>query len=280
MNIGAGCVILQDLPRIDRAIAEGELFRRDAVTGLIRSLRASGGACHLMGLLSPGGVHSHQSHMAALARLLSREGIPVAVHAFLDGRDTPPASARGYLSQFLAGISDLPNVAIATISRPLLRDGPRQALGSGRHSPIGPWSRPRASGRQTRSAAVDAAYARGETDEFVRPTAIGSYRGMVDGDGLLMANFRADRARQILTALLDPDFDGFARGRAVRFAAAVGMVEYSEALNRMLATIFPPQQVRHTLGEVVAEAGLKQLRIAETEKYAHVTFFFNGGRER
>ena len=279
MNIGAGRIILQDLPRIDRAIAEGELSRADAVTGLIRALRASGGACHLMGLLSPGGVHSHQSHMAALARLLSREGIPVAVHAFLDGRDTPPASARGYLSQFLADISDLANVAIATISgRYFAMDRDKR------------WDRVdlayramvEAKGERAADplAAVDAAYARSETDEFVRPTVIDSYRGMADGDGLLMANFRADRAREILMALVDPDFDGFARGRTVRFAAAVGMVEYSEALNRRLATIFPLQQLRHTLGEVVAEAGLKQLRIAETEKYAHVTFFFNGGKER
>jgi 2,3-bisphosphoglycerate-independent phosphoglycerate mutase len=127
--------------------------------------------------------------------------------------------------------------------------------------------------------AVEAAYARGETDEFVLPTAIGDYRGMQDGDGLLFANFRADRIREIAGALLDPDFSGFARDKRIAFTAAVGLVEYSEELNPFLATLFPPEDLRDTFGEIVADAGMKQLRIAETEKYAHVTFFFNGGRE-
>jgi 2,3-bisphosphoglycerate-independent phosphoglycerate mutase len=128
-------------------------------------------------------------------------------------------------------------------------------------------------------AAIEAAYARGETDEFVKPTAVGSYRGMKDGDGVLMANFRADRARQILTALLDPAFNAFQRPRTVRFAAALGMSEYSTALNAFMTTLFPAERLNHVLGAVIAEAGLKQLRIAETEKYAHVTFFLNGGEE-
>ncbi len=128
-------------------------------------------------------------------------------------------------------------------------------------------------------AAVDAGYGRGETDEFVLPTAIGSYKGMADGDGLLLANFRADRIREIGGALLDPEFSGFKRPRAVKFSAALGFVEYSEELNRFLATLFPPADLTDTFGEIVAKAGMTQLRIAETEKYAHVTFFFNGGRE-
>jgi 2,3-bisphosphoglycerate-independent phosphoglycerate mutase len=127
--------------------------------------------------------------------------------------------------------------------------------------------------------AIEAAYARGETDEFVRPSAIGGYRGMRGGDGLLLANFRADRVREIAAALLDPDFSGFARARRVAFAAALGLVEYSAELNPFLATLFPPEDLEDTFGEVVSKAGLSQLRIAETEKYAHVTFFFNGGRE-
>jgi 2,3-bisphosphoglycerate-independent phosphoglycerate mutase len=131
----------------------------------------------------------------------------------------------------------------------------------------------------TAAAAIEAAYQRGETDEFVQPTAIGGYRGMQDGDGLLIGNFRADRVREIATALLDPAFDGFTRPRRVRFAAALGLVEYSDQLNRFLGTLFPPENLNDTFGEVIARAGLRQLRIAESEKYAHVTFFFNGGRE-
>jgi 2,3-bisphosphoglycerate-independent phosphoglycerate mutase len=132
---------------------------------------------------------------------------------------------------------------------------------------------------KARAAPVEAAYARGATDEFVEPTAIGGYRGMRDGDGVLISNFRADRVREIAAALLDPDFSGFPRTRHIRFAAAIGLVEYSSELNRFLATLFPPGNLDETFGEVVAKAGLTQLRIAETEKYAHVTFFFNGGRE-
>jgi 2,3-bisphosphoglycerate-independent phosphoglycerate mutase len=233
-----------------------------------------------MGLLSPGGVHSHQAHLAALANILATAGVPVRVHAFLDGRDTPPSSARAYLERFLADVETT-------------ADGVRIATVSGRYFAMDRdqrWERVALAyramvlgeGEAARHAlsAIDAAYVRGETDEFVKPTVIGGFAGMADGDGVLMGNFRADRAREILLALLDPELAGFARPRTVRFAAALGMVAYSERLNRFLATLFPPQDMRDTLGEVVSKAGLKQLRIAETEKYAHVTFFFNGGEER
>jgi 2,3-bisphosphoglycerate-independent phosphoglycerate mutase len=280
MNIGGGRVVLQDLPRIDRAIEDGTLARSPALAEFIGKLKASGGACHLMGLLSPGGVHAHQSHMAALANLVAAAGVPVRVHAFLDGRDTPPSSARGYIQRFLADIAAAgPQVAIATVS------GRYYAMDRDKR-----WERVAlawralvdAEGERAHSAlaALDGAYARGETDEFVKPTVVEGYAGMRDGDGVLMANFRADRAREILLSLLDPDFAGFARPRTVRFAAALGLVEYSERLNGFLARLFLPQDMADTLGEVVAKAGLKQLRIAETEKYAHVTFFFNGGEER
>jgi 2,3-bisphosphoglycerate-independent phosphoglycerate mutase len=276
--IGAGRVVLQDLPRIDAAIADSSLAANPTLAELADKLRAAGGTCHLMGLLSPGGVHAHQGHMAVLARHLAAAGIPVAVHAFLDGRDTPPKSARVYVDAFLTEIADLKGVAIATVSgRYYAMDRDKrwervalayQAVAEGTGEPA---ADPR--------TAIDAAYEAGESDEFVRPRVIGDYAGMVDRDGLLMANFRADRVRQILAALLDPGFDGFARPRPVSFAAACGMTSYSAALDRRLATLFPPQALANTLGEIVAAAGLRQLRIAETEKYAHVTFFLNGGAE-
>jgi 2,3-bisphosphoglycerate-independent phosphoglycerate mutase len=280
MNIGGGRVVLQDLPRIDRAIEDGTLARNPALADFIAKLKSSGGACHLLGLLSPGGVHSHQRHMAALTNLVAAAGVPVRVHAFLDGRDTPPSSARGYIQQFLADTAPAGGRSgVATVS------GRYYAMDRDKR-----WERVAlawralvdAEGERAHSApaAVDAAYARGESDEFVKPTVVEAYAGMKDGDGVLMANFRADRAREILLSLLDPEFAGFPRPRTVRFAAALGMVEYSERLNRFLATLSPPQDMADTLGEVVAKAGLQQLRIAETEKYAHVTFFFNGGEER
>ena len=279
MNLGAGRVVMQDLPRIDQAVADGSLAENPVLARFVATLKASGGAVHLMGLLSPGGVHSHQDHMAALARILAAAGLRVHVHAFLDGRDTPPRSADGYLRRFLADITPAGTVRIATVS------GRYYAMDRDKR-----WERVEkayrvlvdAKGEHAADplAAVAQGYAANTDDEFVLPTVIAGYQGMADGDGVVMANFRADRARQTLAALLDPGFDGFARGRVVRFAAALGMAEYSTALNRFLATLFPPKPLTRMLGEVIADSGLKQLRIAETEKYAHVTFFFNGGEER
>jgi 2,3-bisphosphoglycerate-independent phosphoglycerate mutase len=279
MNLGAGRIVLQDLPRIDQAIATGALAQNPALATFIAKLKASKGRAHLLGLLSPGGVHAHQNHLAALARILSDSGIATVVHGFLDGRDTPPKSALDYIASFERAIAGLSLVTFGTIGGRYYamdrdRRWPRVELaydalvdGSGERAP-------------SARAAIEAAYARGETDEFAKPTAIGDYRGIADGDGLVMGNFRADRARQILSALLDPGFDGFVRKRVVRFAASLGMVSYSEALDKFMPALFQPQDLSQTLGELVAEAGLKQLRIAETEKYAHVTFFFNGGEEK
>jgi 2,3-bisphosphoglycerate-independent phosphoglycerate mutase len=275
MNLGAGRVVLQDLPRIDDAIA------RDAIKGLsvykdfVAALRKSGGAAHIMGLMSPGGVHSHQAHMAAMVRMLADDGIPCVVHALLDGRDTPPSSAKGYMETFLR---DAPEATIGTVM------GRFYAMDRDKR-----WDRVEKAYRAIVSAdgetapdaiaAIEASYANDVTDEFVLPTVVGGYAGMKDGDGLLMANFRADRAREILTALVDPAFDSFDRERRPAFADAIGMVEYSDALNHFLRALFPAQELENVMGQVVADAGLKQLRIAETEKYAHVTFFFNGGEE-
>ncbi len=278
MNLGGGRVVMQDLPRIDEAVASGALRQNPVLLDFITKLKASGGTAHVLGLLSPGGVHSHQDHMVALARALDQAGVPVRFHAFLDGRDTPPKSARDYIARFEEDIASMINAHIATVS------GRYYAMDRDKR-----WERVEkayaclmdAAGERADSAdaAILASYQREASDEFVAPTAIGDYAGMKNGDGVLMANFRADRAREILSALLDPAFAGFARQRTVRFAAAAGMVEYSQALNAFLTTLFPPLDLQDTLGEIIAARGLKQLRIAETEKYAHVTFFFNGGVE-
>jgi 2,3-bisphosphoglycerate-independent phosphoglycerate mutase len=277
-NLGAGRVVMQDLPRIDKAVAEGKLAGMPALQDFITKVKAAGGTAHVMGLLSPGGVHSHQRQIAALAVILAEAGLPVAVHAFLDGRDTPPKSAIGYLKQFEADVAGHGALRIATVA------GRYYAMDRDQR-----WDRVEKAYRALTAAdgehaddavkAVEAAYARGETDEFVLPTAIADFQGMRDGDGMLFANFRADRIREIAGALVDPGFAGFARARRIAFAAALGLTEYSEELNPYLATLFPPEDLHDTFGEMVATAGMKQLRIAETEKYAHVTFFFNGGRE-
>jgi len=277
MNLGAGRVVMQDLPRIDKAVADGSLARNERLQEFIEKLRASGGTAHLMGLMSPGGVHSHQDHLAALTRTVSAAGVPVAVHAFLDGRDTPPKSAEEYLARFLEDVADT-GARVATVS------GRYYAMDRDKR-----WDRVEkawralalAEGERAAEplAAVRQAYAAGQTDEFVLPTVVGDYAGMQDGDGVLHGNFRADRVRELASALADPEFKGFARPRTVRFAALAGLTEYSTELARLFDALFPPENLTETFGEVVSQAGLKQLRIAETEKYAHVTFFFNGGRE-
>ncbi|MBV8394416.1 MAG: 2,3-bisphosphoglycerate-independent phosphoglycerate mutase [Alphaproteobacteria bacterium] len=280
MNLGAGRVAVPDQPRIDHAIEDGSLACNEVLTGLIAALKKSGGACHLMGLTSPGGVHAHEDHLIALANLIAGAGVPVKIHAFLDGRDMPPRSAHECLKSVEDKLKRGLPISFATvIGRFYAMDRDKR------------WDRVQAAfeamndakGKvtaRTPKEAVDKAYANDKNDEFVEPTVIEGYEGMKDGDGVLMFNYRSDRAREILTALLDPMFDGFKRGRLVKFSDAVGMVEYSAALNSFLKTMFPPVQFPMGLGETVSRAGLKQLRIAETEKYAHVTFFFNGGEEK
>ena len=275
MNLGAGRVLLQDLPRIDAAVENGSLGDLDALKAFADKLKVSGGTAHILGLLSDGGVHSHQDHIVALAAALQVLGVPVKVHGFLDGRDTAPRAGADLVAKFEASA---PNVQLATLC------GRYWAMDRDKR-----WERvvkaydlltSGAGARADRAAAaVRASYDADVGDEFVEPVVIGDYQGMADGDGLLMANFRADRAREILSALLDPAFDGFERTTPIAFADALGMVSYSEAHDALLSTLFPPEIPDDVLGDVVAKAGLKQLRIAETEKYAHVTFFLNGGRE-
>jgi len=276
MNIGAGRVVMQDLPRITDAIASGEINNAPALTGLIDALKKSGGTCHLIGLVSPGGVHSHQGHGAALAKILSDAGVPAVAHAITDGRDTPPQSAGDDLRRFCAALPK--QVAVATVLGryyAMDRDKRWERVAKA-YDAIVEADGPRFSDAQ---AAIADAYGKKQFDEFIVPAVIGDYRGIKDGDGVLCFNFRADRVREILGAMLDPDFSGFPRERAIKFVAAVGMAEYSDTLNKLMGAIFPTQSFPHILGEVVADAGRTQLRMAETEKYPHVTYFLNGGRE-
>ena len=278
MNIGSGRVVMQDLPRIDAAIADGSLAKHPALLKFIDALKASGGRAHLMGLLSDGGVHAHQGHIAALANIIASHGVEVFVHAFLDGRDTPPQSAVGYLEKFESDISQTTGCQLATLS------GRYYAMDRDNR-----WERVKQAfdvitsgyghNHKNWRAAIEANYAQNITDEFVVPTVLNNYRGMKDGDGVLMANFRADRARELLEALVNPDFKGFDRVRQIQFASKLGMCEYSSKHAKWMESLFPPEPLIHMFGEIISDAELKQLRIAETEKYAHVTFFFNGGRE-
>jgi 2,3-bisphosphoglycerate-independent phosphoglycerate mutase len=276
LNIGAGRLVLQDLPRIGAAIGDGEIEQAPALRHLIERLRQSGGTCHLLGLVSPGGVHSHQDHAAALAKILHKAGVATVVHAFTDGRDTPPRSAGEDIARLDAALPR--SVPIATVcGRYYAMDrDKRWERVTKAYQAIAEAEGPRFAAAR---AAVADAYAHDLSDEFVVPAVVGDYRAMRDGDGVLCFNFRADRVREILAALLDPAFAGFARPRAVRFAAAVGMTQYSEQLDALLETIFPPQPLANVLGQVVADAGRTQLRMAETEKYPHVTYFLNGGEE-
>lgn len=277
MSIGAGRTILQDLPRIDAALEDGTLARHPLLARLADATLEAGGACHILGLLSPGGVHAHQDHIAALCRIIAGRGVPVRVHAFLDGRDVPPHSAQEHFSAFRDRIRDLPGATIATLS------GRYWAMDRDRR-----WERTerawraiaRASGHAFPSAeaALADAAAQRTGDEFVPPAVIDGHPGIRDGDSLLSANFRADRIRQLLSALIDPAFEDFAADR-VRYASCVTLMPCSSRLEELARPLFPAEIPEHTLGETIARAGLRQLRVAETEKYPHVTYFLNGGRE-
>lgn len=276
LTIGAGRVIKQELVRIGDAVADGSIARLPAFLNLVEALRQTGGTCHLMGLVSPGGVHSHQDHAAGLAQHLSKAGVKAVVHAFTDGRDTPPQSAAEDLAQLAAALPS--EVKIATVigryfamDRDKRWDRVSQAYaamveGKGAHF-------------DAPAKAIQAGYAAGKFDEFIPASVIGDYAGMKDGDAILCFNFRADRVREILAALLDPGFDGFPRERVIKISSAVGMTRYSDALAPFMTWLFDADHLSNILGAVVADAGKKQLRMAETEKFAHVTYFLNGGQE-
>ena len=276
LNIGAGRVVKQELVRIGDAVEDGSIAQTQAFRDLVAALTKSGGTCHLMGLVSPGGVHSHQDHAAALARFLSAAGVKTVVHAFTDGRDTPPQSATEDLTRLSAALPA--NVPVATvIGRYFVMDrDKRWDRVSKAYATMVTAEGPRFADPL---AAIKASYAQEKHDEFIPPSVIGDYQGMRDGDGILCFNFRADRVREILAAFLDPAFDGFERPKIVKFTAAAGMTRYSDALAPFLGVLFEAENLKNILGSVVADAGKSQIRMAETEKYPHVTYFLNGGQE-
>ncbi|MFN3210285.1 MAG: 2,3-bisphosphoglycerate-independent phosphoglycerate mutase [Roseovarius sp.] len=276
LNIGAGRVIEMDLRRIDRAIETGTFGALPGIVRFADKVKAAGGTAHLLGVLSDGGVHSHIGHMIAAANALTARGVPVAIHAFTDGRDVAPTSAKVYLEALRAALP--PGAKIATVSgRYYAMDRDNRwdrvqlayealARGEGYTAP-------------TAARGIDDAYAKGRTDEFIKPRVLGDYGGMKDGDGLLCLNFRADRAREILAAFADPEFDDFETGTRPAFSAVSGFTEYSRRHSAYMDCIFPDEQPANTLSAWLAQHGKRQFHTAETEKYPHVTFFLAGGRE-
>jgi 2,3-bisphosphoglycerate-independent phosphoglycerate mutase len=283
LNLGAGRVVYQDSTRISKAIRDGEFFKNPVLLSAMEHVKKSGGSLHLMGLLSDGGVHSRMDHLYAMFDMVKSQGITkVFFHAFLDGRDTPPSSALGYISALEEHLSRIGIGAIATVS------GRYYAMDRDKR-----WDRVKktyeamvlAEGMRQFSAAeaVQLSYEHAKTDEFLIPTVIldknshkpiGSIR---DGDGVIFCNFRSDRAREITQALTAAEFQGFSRTKTPKLASFVCLTTYDESFG--LPVAFAPMRLTHILGEVLSSRGVRQLRIAETEKYAHVTFFFNGGEE-
>jgi len=278
MNIGAGRIVFQDLTRISHAVDDGSFASNPALVRAIEASRTHGSTLHIMGLLSPGGVHSHEDHFLAMVRMAAALGAPeIRVHAFLDGRDTPPRSAAPSIQKMQDCLDEFDSADFASLcGRYYAMDRDQRwdrvvkawdALVSGKAM----------FNSDDAGTALQAAYERDESDEFVSPTVIGPYTGIEDNDAVVFINFRADRAREISQAFIQPDFDGFKR-QAPQLSAFVSMTQYLESLPAEVA--FLPEKLEGLLGESLSEHGLSQLRIAETEKYAHVTFFFNGGEEK
>lgn len=282
LNLGAGRVVYQEFTRINNAIRSGSFFDNHTLQEAIDGAVAGGGAVHLMGLLSPGGVHSHQEHIHAMADLAIRRGAEkIHIHAFLDGRDTPPQSAAASIAATEARLAELGHGSIASlVGRFFAMDRDKRwdriqlaydMLTQGE----APFTAPDA------GTALEQAYARGETDEFVQPTLVvppGAEPVRIrDGDAVIFMNYRADRARQLTRAFIEDGFDSFERPVVPRLSSFVSLTEYNEDFDIPVA--YPPERLKNVIGEYVARLGLHQLRIAETEKYAHVTFFFNGGLE-
>jgi len=265
-----------DLGQIDLAIEDGSFFQNEALGDFISTMKTDGGTAHLAGLVSPGGVHSHQNHIVAAAKALSDAGVPVAIHAITDGRDVAPSSAREQVATFTAALPASARIVTLTGRYFAMdRDNRWDRVARAYHAMVN------AQGEAVDSAdsAIAAAYARNETDEFIQPTVVKGYDGMKDGDGLFFVNFRADRAREILRAVGEAGFSEFSTGARPNLAALLGMVEYSDAHNAYMTTCFPKRDIVNTLADWVAQHGKTQFHTAETEKYPHVTFFLNGGKE-
>ncbi|MBQ4615101.1 MAG: 2,3-bisphosphoglycerate-independent phosphoglycerate mutase [Mailhella sp.] len=277
LNIGAGRVVYQDMTRIDMAIENGDLFKNPVLLDLMGKVRARGGRIHFCGLLSDGGVHSHIDHLGALLEMAQKEGVPALVHAFLDGRDTPPTSGAGYVERLLPMLEKTGGRLADIIGRFYAMDRDKRwervnvawdMLVHGKGEKI-----------DDTVKALEAAYAAGENDEFVKPRILLEDSAIRDGDGVFCFNFRADRGRELVHALTDADFSGFERGAVPDMAGVASMTSYEASLDAAVPVAFTKDNLDRTMGEVVAGLGMKQLRIAETEKYAHVTYFFSGGRE-
>ncbi len=278
MNIGAGRIVFQDFTRISDAIQDGSFINNPALNKAAKACLTHASTLHIMGLLSPGGVHSHEDHFLATIRMAAVQGARrIRVHAFLDGRDTAPRSAKASIQKMQNCLDGLPNASFASLC------GRYYAMDRDQR-----WSRVESAWQTLVNAkalfnfndaatALQSAYERDESDEFVSPTTIGPYTGMQDDDAVIFVNFRADRAREISQAFIQPDFQAFER-RAPKLSAFASMTQYLEGLPADVA--YPPEQLKGLLGECLSKQHLSQLRIAETEKYAHVTFFFNGGEEK
>jgi 2,3-bisphosphoglycerate-independent phosphoglycerate mutase len=277
-NLGAGRVVWQELTRIDAAIRKGTFRDNPPMAALLARLKASGQRLHLMGLVSDGGVHSHQNHLVALAQWAQAAGVPATIHAFLDGRDTEQKSSDGYLQWLAFQLRNCPLVTIGSLC------GRYTAMDRDKR-----WDRVERAWKLlvdgvaefeagTAQEGIQAAYDRGETDEFVSPTRLAEFQPIADGDGIIFFNFRADRARQLCHALVTPDFQAFPQAHRPK-VDLVTFTAYEVDLEPYVSVAYPPQNLTNILGELVANQGWKQLRTAETEKYAHVTYFFNGGRE-
>ncbi|WP_281972909.1 2,3-bisphosphoglycerate-independent phosphoglycerate mutase [Ruegeria faecimaris] len=275
-NIGAGRVVAMDLGQIDLAIEDGSFFANSALQNFIGKVKAAGGTAHLLGVVSDGGVHGHLNHIIAAAKAVTDSGVPVALHAVTDGRDVAPKSALTYITELEERLPDGARVAsVCGRYFAMDRDNRWERVSEAYGAMI------KGKGRSAVSArnAVDQAYQQSETDEFIVPTVLDGYHGIKDGDGFFCLNFRADRAREILRAIGEPGFDDFDTGPRPQLSALLGMVEYSDGHSAYMTTVFPKRDIINTLGEWVAINGLSQFRLAETEKYPHVTFFLNGGKE-
>lgn len=277
LNLGAGRVVRQDITKIDYEISTGDFYKNIAFLDAFNATPT--GDIHIMGLLSDGGVHSHENHIFELIKLANQQNNvrKIWVHAFLDGRDTPPQSAIKYIEKLEKVLYDNPKAQLATM------EGRYYAMDRDKR-----WDRVELaynaivcangiSGYNSPIDAVKSSYEEGVYDEFVKPVLFNSYAGMRDGDSVIFANFRSDRAIQLTQALIYPEFSGFSR-RKIKFAQYVSMTRYNDKINCAIA--YPPVSIKNTIGEFVSKLGLKQLRIAETEKYPHVTYFFNGGEQQ
>jgi 2,3-bisphosphoglycerate-independent phosphoglycerate mutase len=282
LNLGAGRVVYQEYTRVSRSIKTGSFFTNQTLVDAVDLAKDTGKAVHIMGLLSPGGVHSHEDHIHAMVELAVKRGADkVYLHAFLDGRDTPPRSAAASIEKMENKFAEVGGGRFASmIGRYFAMDRDHRwpriqkaydliTLGEGEYQ------------AETAMQGLEMAYARGETDEFVKATAIVPANTqpvkVEDGDVMIFMNYRSDRARQITRPFIEPDFDCFPRKATPKLGRFVSLTEYNSKYDIPVA--YPPDRLKNVFGEYISRLGLHQLRIAETEKYAHVTFFFNGGRE-